>query len=152
MIKLISALAALAFAGTLIAQNDPWVGTWKLDASKTAYTKGAPAKDVTLTIEEQGDNYQVTATGTNSDGSPISVKYTIPKKGGAGQVQEGPYDAISTKRISGTVRENTYMKGGQEVAMRRSVVSKDGKTLRTTVKGKNAQGEEVAGTDVYEKQ
>lgn len=151
MKKLISAAAVLAFAGALFAQ-DPFTGTWKLDAAKTKYTKGTPAKDVTLTIEEQGDNLQVSATGTNADGSPLSVKYTVPKKGGAGQVQEGPYDAITSKWVSATVRENTYMKDGKEVSSRRTVVSKDGKMLRSTVKGKNAQGDAVAGIDVYEKQ
>ncbi len=151
MQKLVSAVVFAAFAGTLFAQ-DPFVGTWKLDTAKTRYEAGTPAKDVTLTIAEQGDDLQVTATGTNSDGSPLSVKYTVPKKGGAGQVQEGPYDAINSKRVSANVRENTYMKNGKEVATRRSVVSRDGKTLRTTVKGTGTQGEAVAGTDVYEKQ
>ncbi|MBV9303099.1 MAG: hypothetical protein JOY53_13395, partial [Acidobacteriaceae bacterium] len=96
MHKLISTFALFAFATTLFAQS-PFVGTWKLDTAKTKYTAGDPAKDVTLVVEEQGDNLQVTATGTNADGSPLSVKYTVPVKGGAGQVQEGPYDAISSK-------------------------------------------------------
>ena len=151
MKKLISAVAVFAFAGALYAQ-DPFAGTWKLDSAKTKYTAGKPAKDVTLTIEEQGDNLQVSATGTNADGSPLSVKYTVPKKGGAGTMQEGPYDAITSKWVSATVRENTYMKDGKEVASRRSVVSRDGKLLRSTVKGKNAQGDMIAGIDVYEKE
>jgi len=151
MHKLISTFALFAFATTSFAQS-PFVGTWKLDTAKTKYTAGDPAKDVTLVVEEQGDNLQVTATGTNADGSPLSVKYTVPVKGGAGQVQEGPYDAISSKLISANVRENTYSKGGKEVAVRRSVVSKDGKWLRTNVKGMNLTGQTVAGTDVYQKQ
>ncbi len=151
MHKLISAVALFALAGTLSAQS-PFVGTWKLDAAKTKYTAGEPSKDVTLVIEEQGDNLQVTATGTNADGSPLSVKYTVPVKGGEGQVQEGPYSAVNSKVVSASVRVNTYSKDGRVVASRRSVVSKDGKTLRTTVKGINAAGKPVAGTDVYDKQ
>ncbi len=151
MHKLISTVAMLAFAGTLLAQS-PFAGTWKLDAAKTRYTTGEPPKDLTLVIEEQGDNLQVTGTGTNADGSPLSVKYAVPVKGGAGQMQEGPYDAISSKAISANVRENTYSKNGKQVSLRRTVVSKDGKMLRSTVKGINAQGKTIAGTDVYEKQ
>lgn len=151
MHKLISAVALFAFAGTLLAQS-PFVGTWKLDTAKTKYTSGEPPKDVTLVIEEQGDNLQVTATGTNADGSPLSVKYTVPVKGGAGQVQEGPYDAISSKSVSTNVRENSYSKNGKQVSSRRVVVSKDGKTIRSTVKGIDATGKTVAGTDVFEKQ
>jgi len=116
------------------------------------YTTGEPPKDLTLTIEEQGDNIQVSGTGTNSDGSPLSVKYSVPVSGGAGQVQEGPYDAVSSKRVSEKVRENSYTKNGKEVSSRRVVVSKDGKTMKSTVKGINATGKTIKGTDVFEKQ
>jgi hypothetical protein len=149
--KLISTIAVLAFAGTLFAQS-PFAGTWKLDAAKTKYTTGEPPKDVTLVVQEQGDNLQVTATGTNADGSPLSIKYTVPVKGGAGHVQEGPYDAISSKVVSAHVRQNSYSKNGKEVSSRRVVVSKDGKMMRSTVKGTNPTGQTVRGADVYEKQ
>ncbi len=151
MRTLISVAALLAFAGTLFAQS-PFAGTWKLDTAKTKYMSGEPAKDVTLVIEEDGDNLKVTGTGTNSDGSPLSVKYTVPVKGGEGKMEEGPYDAISSKMISANVRENTYSKNGKQVSVRRSTVSKDGKTMRSFVKGINAEGKTVAGTDVYDKQ
>ncbi len=103
-------------------------------------------------IDEQGDNLQLTATGTNADGSSLSVKYTIPVKGGAGQVQEGPYTGISSKVVSDEARENTYSKDGKVVASRHSVVSKNGKTMKSTVKGVNAAGQAIAGVDVYDKQ
>ena len=106
-----------------------------------------------LVIEEKGDDLQVTATGTNADGSPLSVKYTIPEKGGAGKIQESSvYDAATSKRVSADVRDNTFTKNGKEVITRHSVVAKDGKTMRSTVKGVNAQGNPVSCTDVFEKQ
>jgi len=151
MHKLIRAVALFAVTCALFAQN-PFTGTWKLDTTKTKYTTGEPPKDLTLTIEEQGDNIQVSGTGTNSDGSPLSVKYSVPLSGGAGQVQEGPYDAVSSKRVSEKVRENSYTKNGKEVSSRRVVVSKDGKTMRSAVKGINATGKTIKGTDVFEKQ
>jgi hypothetical protein len=151
MHKLISAFGVFVFAGALLAQS-PFAGTWKLDAAKTKYTTGEPSKDVTLVIEESGDNLQVTATGTNADGSPLSIKYTVPIKGGDGTVQDGPYDAIHARRISDSVRENTYMKSGKQVTTRRWVVSKDGKTMTSNVKGMGATGKMVAGTDVFDKQ
>ena len=152
MPKLICSATLVLFASALFAES-PLVGTWKLDTAKSKYTTGDPAKDVTLVIEEQGDDLQVTATGTNSDGSPLSVKYTVPEKGGAGKVQESAtYDGINSKCISANIRDNTYTKDGKQVNTRHVVVSKDGKTMRSTVKGVNAQGKSVAGTDVFEKQ
>jgi hypothetical protein len=151
MRNIIFILALLGLASPLFAA-DPFLGTWKLDPAKTKYTTGTPAKDVTLVIEEQGDNYQVTATGTYQDGSPISVKYTVPKAGGAGTTQEGPFDAVTSKRVSARVRENRYTKNGKETVSRRIVVSQDAKTMRITVKGTDAQGKPLAGVDVFDKQ
>jgi hypothetical protein len=151
MRKTIYALALLAFATPLFAQ-DPFAGTWKLNTEKTKYTTGAPPKEVTVVVVEQGADLQVTATGTNNDGSPVSVKYTAPIKGGAGTVQEGDFNGINTKVISARVRENHYTKDGKELRTRRMVVSGDGKTMQTTVKGTNAKGEKVNGVDFFDKQ
>jgi len=151
MRRFLSAVAVLAFAGTLFAQS-PFVGTWKLDLAKTHYSAGEPPKGVTLTIEEQGDNLHVTAKGSNADGSQLSVSYTVPLRGGDGKVDDGPYDAINSKMISDRIRDNTYMKNGRQVATRHIVILKDGKTMRSIVKGVNATGQSVAGIDVYVKQ
>jgi hypothetical protein len=151
MRKIMYVIAMLAVAIPLFAA-DPFLGTWKLDPAKSKYTAGSAPKDVTLVVEEQADNYQVTATGTYADGSPISVKYTIPKGGGTGTVQDGPFDAVTSKRVSARVRENTYTKNGKETMSRRVVVSRDGKALRNTVKGTGPQGTPVAGVDVFNKQ
>jgi hypothetical protein len=131
---------------------EPFAGTWTLNTAKTKYTTGTPPKNVTLVIEEQGANLQTTATGTSSDGSPISVKFTVPISGGKGTVQEGDFNGITAKRISANVRENSYTKDGKELRSRHMVVSKDGKTMTSQVKGTNPNGKPVDGTDVYDKQ
>jgi hypothetical protein len=151
MRKILYVMALLAFATPLFA-SDPNVGTWKLDSAKTKYTTGTPAKDVTLVIVQDGNNLQITATGTNADGSPIAIKYTIPVAGGPGTVQQGPFDAIVSKRMSATSRENTFTKDGKVVRTRKAVVSKDGKTLTVTVGGVDSAGNPVAGDDVFKKQ
>jgi len=151
MYKAISRLAFFAVATSLFAAS-PFTGKWKLDTTKTKYASGQPPKDVMLVIEEEGDNLRVAATGTNADGSPLSLKYTVPLRGGDGNIESAAYDRISSKLISPNVRENTYGKGGKEVTTRRVVVSKDGKTIRSSVKGINSAGQTVEGTDVYDKQ
>jgi hypothetical protein len=151
MRKILYVLALLAFATPLFA-SDPMTGTWKLDSAKTKYTTGTPAKDLTLVIVQDGDNLQVTATGTNADGTPIAIKYTLPVNGGPGSVQSGPFDAVVSKHVSATTRENTFTKDGKVVRTRRAVLSKDGKTLTVTVGGVDAGGNPVAGNDVFDKQ
>jgi hypothetical protein len=45
-------------------------------------------------------------------------------------ILDGPYDAVSTKRIDSNTRKVTSMKGGKEVRSSHGVVAKDGKSLR----------------------
>src|SRR6202521_4948429 len=143
---------AVMASGLLLAQNSPFVGTWKLDPAKSKFTSGSPAKEETATIQMVGAQDQVPVNGTAADGSPISMKYEVPEKGGAGKFLAGPYDAVSGKLIDANTRELSYMKGGKEIIHLHSVVSKDGKTMRITVKGTSAQGEPVSGVAVWEKQ
>jgi hypothetical protein len=144
-------LVLLTFSVPLFAVS-PFVGTWKLDTAKTKYTKGSPPKEVTLVIEEQGTNLKTTATGTTSDGSPISVEFTVPIKGGTGTVQTGEFNGVTSKLISPNVRENTYLKDGKEWRSRSMVLSSDGKTLTSRVRGLGAAETPIDGTDVFEKQ
>ena len=111
MHKLLSTLALFAFATILFAQS-PLVGEWKFDTARTKHTIGdPPPKELPLVIEEQGENLRTTVTGTGEQGSPIWMNYTVPVKGGPGQMQEGPFDSVSSKVISTDVREITFGKG-----------------------------------------
>jgi hypothetical protein len=151
MKKIICTLALLTLATPLFAAS-PFAGTWKSNPDKSKYTMGTAPKEVTLVIEEMGTDLKVTGNGTNSDGSPISVVYTVPVAGGAGKVETGDFDAISAKMVSDHARVNTYMKDGKKIRTRRMTVSKDGKTMMSTITGMGTTGSKVAGTDVYDKQ
>jgi len=153
MPKLMSSMALFAFAGALFAES-PFVGTWSLDSAKTKYSAGTPPTNVKVVIEEQGDKLQITATRTNTDGPPVIMKYSVPAmKDGAGQMEtDGPFDAVNSKHTSDNVGDLTFLKNGKEVFSRRTVLAKDGKSMRSTVKGIDARGSTVKGTEVYEKQ
>lgn len=152
MRKMFCTLVLLAFATPLLA-SDPFAGTWTLNTAKTKYTKGTGPQKATFVIDEQGTNLKVTATGYEGDGTPVVVKYTVPIKGGTGSVQESDvFDGISSKQVSTHVRENTYLKDGKPVRMRRMVVSEDGKTMESPMSGTGTDGKPVAGVDVYDKQ
>jgi hypothetical protein len=139
-------------SGILLAQSNPFVGTWKLNLAKSKDT-GAFPKEETLTVQLEGDQRQVTIKGTATNGVPISFKYEVPDKGGAGKVLAGgPYDAVSGKRIDDNTREVSYMKSGKEVLQLRTAVSKDGNTMRLTVEGKDGQGKPFSGMALFEKQ
>jgi len=155
--KLILTLAtivvlALVPSGLLLAQNDPFLGTWKLNPAKCKFTAGAPPKEETFTVQLVGDHDQMTANGTAADGSAISLKFEVPAKGGVGKILAGPFDGISAKMIDENAMKTSYMKGGKEIRTNQTTVSKDGKTMRVTIKGTDAQGKPAAGVLVFEKQ
>lgn len=145
-------VVALVAAGLLQAQTSPFVGNWKLNPARSKYTAGAPAKEEMAAIQTVGDQDQVTVNGTGADGSPILMKYETPQKGGAGKFLAGPYDAVSAKIIDEHTRNLSYGKGGKEILHLTAVASKDGKTMRVTVKGTDAVGKPVSGVSVWEKQ
>src|SRR4029077_19716631 len=95
---------AVVASGVLLAQNNPFVGTWKLNSAKSKYTTGVAPKEITATIQIVDEQDQVTEDGTAADGSHISLKYAFPDKGGPGKVLAGgnlaknPFDGVSGKR------------------------------------------------------
>jgi hypothetical protein len=154
--KLIMALAAavgMAVAsGILLAQSNPFVGTWKLNLAKSK-DPGAFPKEETLAVRVVGGQRQVTIKGTATNGSPISFKYEVPDEGGLGKVLAGgPYDAVAGKRIDANTREVSYMMRGKGVLQLRSAVSKDGNTMSLTVEGTDDQGRTFSGLAVFDKQ
>jgi len=148
-----AAVVALSLVAShvLLAQSNPLLGTWKLNVAKSKFSSGRPPKEETLTVQMVGDQDQVTVTGTAADGSPISMKYEVPSKGGTGKFLAGPFDAVSGKVIDDSTREVSFMKGGKEMLHIR-IASKDGKTARETVKGTDPQGKPVSGVLVWGKQ
>ncbi len=149
MRKFMYIFAPLALAGKLLGADSSFNVTWKLDPSQSS--GDAIPKEETIVIMDDGNNVHVTLTGTSEDGTPIAITYVIPMAGGDGQVAQGPYDSVSGKRIDDNTRDVTYGKSGNR-SQQHQVVSKDGKTMRVTKKGKDAQGNTVNSTEVYNKQ
>ena len=132
---------------------DPFVGTWKLNLSKSHFTTGTPPKEQTITTVESGDNQDTTVSLTAADGSAISYRFTTPIKGGKGTVvQDVGFDGVTAKKINENTRELRLTQGGAEVRTARVAISKDGTTMRATLKGKDAQGKPVDANLVYDKQ
>lgn len=146
------AFATLVLAGSLLAA-DPAVGTWKLNVAKSKYSPGPPPKSATVTYEASGEGIRRTGQTVNADGQTTSFEYTAQYDGKDYPVKGNPNaDSISLKRVNDRTVEGTLKKEGKVTTNVRRVVSADGKTLTITVKGKNAQGQNVNNVSVYEKQ
>src|SRR5208283_5341952 len=132
---LVMALAVAAMAA------DPSVGTWKLNLAKSKIppspTGQAAPKEETLVVRELGDQIDATITGTRTDGSPISSKSTYAQQGGVLKRQPALPEGFSA--IETLVDPSNWylviLQNGNQVEMFHEVVSKDGKTMRETIKG-----------------
>jgi hypothetical protein len=150
----------LLFVPAVIWADDPFAGTWKLNASKSKYDKGSPPKEQIVTITNSGDSQLNSVTITPASGNPVSYRYTVPVKGGTGEVSlqrdasgsQGSFDAVTGKRPNENTRDLRFTLNGKDVRTVHSVVSKDGKTMRVTVKGMDALGNPVDAVMVLEKQ
>jgi hypothetical protein len=149
-------LSLFFLAGSLFAA-DPFVGTWKLDIAKSKFAALDPApKDETAVIEVSGDQATVTFRGTAGDGSPISIKYTIPETGGPAQFLEGGSSVISLvfakRKADSRIADSTTTKDGKVVSTSHNVVSADGKSFRGIGTNIDPQGKKSESVVVWVKQ
>jgi hypothetical protein len=144
-------LAAMASV-QVFAQANPLIGTWKLNVAKSKYTGTPMPKEMTRTIEAEGDSVKYTFAGTAADGSPISYSFTVKYDGKDYPITgtaPGGIDMIAIKRINANTYEGTQKKAGKAVANTKTEVSKDGKV--TTITSKSAV-DSTGYVAVYDKQ
>jgi hypothetical protein len=144
--------SVVLFSSSLLAA-DNWLGTWKLNVAKSKYVPGPGPKSLTLKFEASGDAITLTSDGVNAEGKPTHGSYTSKFDGkDVPWVGNPDADMASPKRIDANSYENTWKKEGKVTVIARAVVSKDGKTLTVSQMGKNAKGETVNNTAVFDKQ
>jgi len=151
-IGVLAALVLMLAAGSvLLAQSNPFVGTWKLDLASSKYNPGPPPQSQTRTWDAKG---MVMVNGVGATGKTFSYGYSI-----AGDGKESPTmgaipnkaDMISTKKIDANTYEATFTKGGKQVETTTFKVSRGGKTLTIDAKGSPEAGF-VENVQVLEKQ
>jgi hypothetical protein len=155
ILLLVVSLGLSLVVSPLLAQNDPFVGSWKLNVTKSRYT-GTPApKSETRTVVAQGNGYQVTYEGIAGDGSRISYSLTSNLDGKdspiSGVAPLGA-DTIATKRVDAYTITAVIKRAGKEVRTVVNAVTKDGKVTTQTAKGTNEQGQPISYTAVWDKQ
>jgi len=149
--------ALVAFAITSVAAlgADNTLGIWKLNVAKSTYTPGPmPIKSLTVTREASGGGVKQTTTGERSDGTKVNASYTAKYDGKDVQVTgNSQYDTIAIKQVNAdTLTDARKKTGGPYKATGRTVVSNGGKTMTTTTKGTNADGNEFTQILVLDKQ
>ncbi len=156
ILMLVSVLTlSLAASGVSLAQNDPFVGTWKLNVAKSKFTGMSAPKSETRTMVAQGNGLKITYDGIAADGSSISYSITSNldgKDSPIGGTSPLGADSAAIKRVDANTITSVAKKAGKTIYTTRTVVSKDGKVTTQTVKGTNGDGVPISLTTVWDKQ
>jgi hypothetical protein len=145
--------ALMVFSSSVVLAADNWVGSWKLDLAKSKYGATAAPKSQTLKLESTPAGTKLTSDGVDSDGKPSHATWTSKMDGKDVPFEGNPNaNTGSPKRVDDNTYTNTWKKGGKVTVTAKVVVAADGKTLTVTQTGKNAKGEAVNITAVYDKQ
>ena len=148
-----SLCSVMILSGSMALAADNWIGTWKLDVAKSKHTPAPGPKSLTLKFEATPAGIKLSSDGVNAAGAATKGSYTS-KFDGKDVPWEGNPDAdmASAKKVDDNSYVNIWKKGGKTTVTAKAVVSADGKTLTVTQVGKNAKGEAVNSTAVYERQ
>ena len=151
-------LTVFLLAGSLFAADPfPFAGTWKLNITKSKFRgPNKPPKELTMVIQEQGDQGVQTNKGVAADGSPISSKFTVSRTGGELKYLEGGPPAgtsivLAKMKADARSADFTTMRDGRVIGTSHAVLSDDGKTITSTVKGTDAQGKAFETVDVFDR-
>ena len=150
MMVLIVAMYAVAMA--MSAAENPNMGTWKLNETKSKFSPGA-TKNSTVVYEAAGDSVKVTTDGTSGDGKAVHTEWTgkfdgkdYPVTGGAGGATRA-YKVINTHTMEVTGKEN-----GKVMTSGKIVVAADGKSRTVNISGTDSSGKKFTTDAVYDKQ
>jgi hypothetical protein len=151
---LMTMIAVFILPHTLAGQSqDPWFGTWRLNFAKSTTDRDARFKRATSKIEAWEDGLKVTYDIVGTRGGLTHMEWTGKFNGKDYAVQGVDYVLTNAySRLDDRTYQIAIKVDGVVTATARVVISPDGKTLTTLTTGKNAQGNTLNTTAVYDKQ
>ena len=147
-------VAACVFATALMAAENPFLGTWKLNTAKSQFKPGPGPKSMTVTFAQDGDQIKRTAEGVDAEGKPVSTQSSIKWDGQDHPVTNpsGKPTTVAVKVVNDRTVEYIVRTDGKVTTTGRAVLSSDGKTTTSRETGVNLKGEKVGNVIVSERQ
>lgn len=142
-------MAALAFSVTLVAAENPFVGTWKLNNAKSKFAPDTETKEMKVVFEESGGQVKRVATGIDSDGEPVA-ETSVVAWDGKDHTIPGPGMTVAVVRSGRTINV-TLKREGKVVENAKLTVSKSGKTMTVIEKGVDQKQRALDNTEIFEK-
>ena len=150
--KTIAITISLVFVSVALGfQDNPHMGTWKLNETKSKLA--GKARNNTVTYEAAGDQIKVTVDGVDASGGAVHHEWTGKFDGKDYPVTgDASSDMRSYRMVNKHTLEIAGKKGGKETLTGRIVVSNDGKMRTVTTTSTDSEGKKVTNVAVYDKQ
>ena len=145
------ALALSVAAAAMCFANNPTLGSWKLNESKSTFGDGA-GKTTLVVWEKVGDQNKCTVDGTNADGKKTHSVWTGKLDGKFYAVTgDAQSDTRSFKKNGEKTIDMVSKKDGKTVGDGTIVVATDRKSRTVTSTMTNPKGVKVTSTLAYDK-
>lgn len=146
-------IVAAIFATLALAGDDPFSGTWKLNAQKSKYPPGACPRSMVIEMEPVANGVRYRSETTYPNGRKSKVHYTADYRGTEAIVrgEAGLLAPVSLERPDERTVVASYKRGMQVIATSRRVVSKNGRVMTITTTSPGPDGKPVSNTGVYDK-
>jgi hypothetical protein len=155
----VSIVLPLVFAVTLALPGvasaaDEWLGTWKLNPAKSKFSPPELApKSQTIVREGVEGGLKTVVDEVNAEGKPVKIEYSV-KYGNIDLpwTTSAEADTIVLQRLDDEYIQTTWKLKGEVMLLESTLVSKDRKTLTTTLSGKDTQGRKIHHVMIYDRQ
>jgi hypothetical protein len=146
--------AILLLATAVMAADDPFIGTWKLNLAKSSLPSSISIESSVCKAEALDGGIKVTYDSLLINGKThheqLAAKYD--GKDYPNTTDSLVVGLIVVKRIDANNLQFVQKKDGKEVLREQIRISKDGKVQTDTMKGTDAQGHDFTLIWVYDKQ
>ena len=140
-------------AVSLFAAENPFAGTWKLNAAKSKLAGSGIGPSGGVRVESDGTTYKASVDTTDEKGQPVKYDYEATLDGKPSKVTgSAAIDELSLKRVNDHTIDVTGKKDGKVVYTDKRIVSKDGKTYTISRTGTSPDGNKFHATIVFDKQ
>ena len=151
-LALILAIAGITIISLPAHASDPVAGTWELNLEKSKYSPGPPPKSQTRTYEVTGQQEKMISKSVDAKGNEIVHQFSANRDGKDYPFEGWPIaDTISITPVDTFTSTFTQKKAGEVVVTGRRVISKDGKTMTTSLKFTTPTGQQVDNLMVFDK-
>ena len=152
--NILVALTLLLVASRVsLAAENPLMGTWKLNESKSKYAPGSDKNTRVAYTAAKGDMIKCTADGVDKDGKPIHWTWTGKLDGKPYPIKGSrDFDTLAYHPVNERTNDTTATKDGKVVMTATITVAKDGKSRVVTLTGTDASGKKFTDTTYYDKE